>query len=494
MAPQSNSVFPPLKLFNTASRRKEALAPLDGNHIRMYTCGPTVYHFAHIGNFRTYVFEDLLRRTIKFFGYEITQVMNLTDVDDKTIKGALAKNVTLDEFTKPYKDAFFEDLKTLNIEPVEHYPAATDYIPEMIRMIEVLLQKGIAYIGGDGSIYFAIHKFPRYGCLSHLQLEDLQAGASERVANDEYEKDHVADFVLWKSYDAKRDGRIFWESPFGPGRPGWHLECSAMAMKILGETIDIHVGGVDNIFPHHENEIAQSEACSGKLFAHLWMHSEHLLVDHKKMSKSLGNFYTLRDLLQKGFSGLQVRYLLLQTHYKTQLNFTLQGLDSTKSSLQRINDFIRRLLEVDQMQNGQEGEKVEEGGKVEEGRRVEDLCKKTAAKFIEGLSDDLNISTSLASLFDFVRDMNALCDAKQVSAADAKTALELMKKFDSVLGVLSFEKKEPVIPSDLQEAFVRRLKARQERNWKLADELRDFIQQRGYMMEDTPQGVRLKKM
>lgn len=468
----------PLKLFNTASRQKETIVPLQAQHIRMYTCGPTVYNFAHIGNFRTYVFEDLLRRTIKFFGFKITQVMNLTDVDDKTIKGAIAQGVSLDAYTQPYKDAFFEDLKTLNIEPAEHYPAATEYIADMIHMIEVLLAKGIAYAGGDGSIYFAIQKFPHYGCLSHLHLEDLQAGASERVASDEYEKDNVADFVLWKIYDPERDGQIYWESPFGPGRPGWHLECSAMAMKILGQTIDIHVGGVDNMFPHHENEIAQSEAYSDQPFVKVWLHSEHLLVDHKKMSKSLGNFYTLRDLLKKGYTGTQVRYLLLQTHYKTQLNFTFQGLDSTKSSLQRLNDFIQRLSEIDATQDG---------------GRVEEMCQKTMDHFAGALADDLNISAALGALFDFVRDMNGVCDSKQISKREAQTALELMRKFDSVLGVLSFEKPEDSIPLELQEAFENRLKARQEKNWKLADELRDFIQQRGYVIEDTPNGARLKK-
>lgn len=467
-----------LKFFNTASRQKETLIPLHDRHVKMYTCGPTVYNFAHIGNFRTYVFEDLLRRTIKFFGFKITQAMNLTDVDDKTIKGAIANNVSLNAYTQPYKDAFFEDLRTLNIEAVEYYPAATDYIPDMIRMIEVLLTKGIAYVGGDGSVYFAIQKFPRYGCLSHLHLEDLQAGASERVASDEYEKDNVSDFVLWKSYDPERDGKIFWESPFGPGRPGWHLECSAMAMKLLGETIDIHVGGVDNMFPHHENEIAQSEACSGQLFSKIWMHSEHLLVDNKKMSKSLGNFYTLRDLLNKGFSGTQVRYLLLQTHYKTQLNFTFQGLEATKSALNRLNDFIQRLNEV---KGDQPGHKVQE------------LCQKTLDHFAESLADDLNISAALAAIFDFVRDMNCLCDAGQVSKEEAEKALALMKRFNTVLGILSFEKAEPEIPEELKIAFERRLQARQEKNWKLADELRDFIQQRGYVIEDTPNGVRLKK-
>lgn len=469
----------PLKLYNTATRQKETLTPLDDRHVRMYTCGPTVYNFAHIGNFRTYVFEDLLRRAMKFFEFKVTQVMNLTDVDDKTIRGAIANKISLNAFTQPYKEAFFEDLHTLHIEPAEHYPAATDYIPDMIRMIEILLAKGVAYIGGDGSIYFAIQKFPRYGCLSHLHLEDLQVGASERVASDEYEKDNVADFVLWKKYDAERDGEIFWESPFGQGRPGWHLECSAMAMKILGETIDVHVGGVDNMFPHHENEIAQSEACSGRTFAKLWMHAEHLLVDHKKMSKSLGNFYTLRDLLNKGYTGVQVRYLLLQTHYKTQLNFTFQGLDATKSALQRLNDFIQRLHEVNTLQAGGE---------------AEELCRKTLQLFAEALADDLNISSALAAIFDFVREINGLCDAGKINQAEAKKVLELMQQFNTVLGVLSFEKQEPSIPTELQEAFDRRLQARQEKNWKLADELRDFIHQRGYAIEDTPHGARLKKV
>lgn len=468
----------PVKLFNTATRQKETLVPLNGKEIRIYTCGPTVYNFAHIGNFRTYVFEDLLRRTLKFFGYQVNQVMNLTDVDDKTIKGAIANDVSLNAFTQPYKDAFFEDLKTLNIELAEHYPAATDYIPEMIQMIEVLLSKGIAYVGGDESIYFAIQKFPRYGCLSHLRLEDLQAGASERVASDEYEKDNVADFVLWKRYDPTRDGQIFWDSPFGPGRPGWHLECSAMAMKILGETIDIHVGGIDNMFPHHENEIAQSEGCSGKLFVKLWMHSEHLLVDQKKMSKSLGNFYTLRDVLKKGYSGEQLRYLLLQTHYKTQLNFTFAGLDSTKNALQRLNDFIARLSGIQQ---------------IEDGGFIDQYGQKTLDLFAGALADDLNISAALGALFDFVRDVNGLCDAAKISKKEAEQALELMKKFDAVLGVLSFDQEETLIPADLQEAFDLRQKARQEKNWKLADEMRQLIQQRGYMIEDTPNGARLKK-
>lgn len=468
----------PIKLYNTASRQKEQLVPLQDKQVKIYTCGPTVYNFAHIGNFRTYVFEDLLRRTLKFFGYRVTQVMNLTDVDDKTIRGALAKGVTLNQYTEPYKEAFFSDLKTLHIQPAEYYPAATDYISDMIAMVQELLKKGIAYEGGDGSIYYAIQKFPSYGCLSHLHLDELQAGASERVASDEYEKEHVADFVLWKKYDPERDGNIYWESPFGRGRPGWHLECSAMAMKILGETLDIHAGGIDNMFPHHENEIAQSEACSGKIFAKMWLHAEHLVVDGKKMSKSLGNVYTLRDLLQRGFTGEQVRYMLLQTHYKTQLNFTFQGLEGVKNALQRLNDFIQRLYEIEQESStGQ----------------VAALIEKAELQFAQALADDLNISAALGELFDFVREVNILCDRGEMGRSDAQQALEFMKRLDGVLGVLSFERKQEEIPSDLQEALERRIKAREEKNWKLADDLRALIYERGYIIEDTPHGARLKK-
>lgn len=467
-----------LQLFNTLTRRKDPLIPMESGHVRMYTCGPTVYHFAHIGNFRTYVFEDILRRTIQYFGIKVTQVMNLTDVDDKTIRGAIAQNVSLDAFTKPYKEAFFEDVKTLNIQPAEHYPAATDFIPQMIKMIEGLLAKGIAYRGGDGSIYYAISKFPHYGCLSHLHLDELKAGGSQRVANDEYEKDHVADFVLWKQYDPERDGNIYWESPFGKGRPGWHLECSAMAMNLLGETLDIHVGGVDNMFPHHENEIAQSEAYSGKLFAKIWMHSEHLIVDNKKMSKSLGNFFTLRDLLKQGFTGPQIRYMLLQTHYKTQLNFTMGGLEAVKTSLQRLNDFVQRLQEIEIP--GKQGYCTP---------HIEQALK----AFSEALADDLNISVALAAIFELVRQVNVLCDKNQVAKGDADQLLETMRRFDSVLGVIHFGAAVESIPADLEEALQKRIEARKTKNWALADQLRNMITERGYVIEDTPAGARLKK-
>jgi cysteinyl-tRNA synthetase len=469
----------PIKLFNTATRQKEVLQPLNPKHVTLYTCGPTVYHFAHIGNFRTYIFEDLLRRTIQFFGMGITQVMNLTDVDDKTIKGAIAKGVSLNEFTQVYKDAFFEDIKTLNIQSAEKYPAATDYIDEMTHIIQGLLEKGVAYKGGDGSIYYAINKFPNYGCLSHLHLEELQAGASQRVSSDEYEKDHVADFLLWKAYDPERDGKIYWESPFGKGRPGWHLECSAMAMKLLGQTIDIHCGGVDNMFPHHENEIAQSEAYTGKPFVKIWMHSEHLIVEGKKMSKSLGNFYALRDLLSQGYTGQQIRYMLLQTHYKTQLNFTFTGLDAVKETLNRLNDFIQRLMEVDNPQPG---------------GSIEPILEQTLISFAEALADDLNISVALAAVFDMVREVNILCDARKLGKSEAQKVLDFMRRLDAVLGIFKFEKQVDAIPQELHEALARRIQARKDKDWALADNLRDFITSRGYVIEDTPSGVRLKKV
>lgn len=470
----------PLHFFNTETRHKEIFKPYFDNNVKMYTCGPTVYHYAHIGNFRTYVFEDLLRRTLKFFGFQVTQVMNLTDIDDKTIQGSREKNVTLSEYTQPYKNAFFVDLQLLGIERAEHYPAATDYIPHMIDFIQALIDKGIAYKSKDGSVYYSIQQFNRYGCLSHLKFGELQAGAGDaRVACDEYDKENVGDFVLWKGYDPKRDGLIYWKSPFGPGRPGWHLECSTMAMQLLGETLDIHVGGVDNIFPHHENEIAQSEALSGKPLARYWMHSEHLLVNQKKMSKSLGNFYTLRDLLDKGYQGMEVRYMLLHTHYRIQLNFTFEGLDSTKTALQRINDFILRMQEM-------------ADSKDQVNDTVLLILKKRLYAFSHALADDLNISVALAEIFDMMKELNILYDENTLTRGDANAILYLMHMFNRVLGIFTF-KNEESIPQDFLDLLEKRNQARREKNWKLADSLRDEIHKNGYEIEDTSRGPRLKK-
>jgi cysteinyl-tRNA synthetase len=462
-----------MKLYNTETRQKEEIYPLDGKKVKLYTCGPTIYDFAHIGNFRTYVFEDVLRRTIQFFGMKVEQAMNLTDIDDKTIKGALAKKLPLKQFTDPFKKAFFEDLHTLNIQKVEHYPEATAYIPQMIEMIQTLLDKGIAYKSPNGSIYYSIRKFPSYGRLSHLNLDELKVNASGDNIADEYEKDNLSDFVLWKAYDPTRDGNIVWESPFGLGRPGWHIECSAMATSLLGPSIDIHCGGVDNMFPHHENEIAQSEGCCGCHFVRIWAHSEHLLVDHKKMSKSLGNFYTLRDLLNKGYTGPEVRYLLLSTHYRTQLNFTFAGLDAARSSLQRIEDFIARLrtIQVDYFKSP--------------------FLKKASTRFAEAMKDDLNVSNALAAIFDLIRELNTLADANHLGREEAAETIALLTQFDQVLGVLPLQSKS--IPADLLEMLSRREQARRDKNWRVSDEMRHAIESRGYLIEDTPTGARLKK-
>lgn len=467
-----------LNLFDTETKKKKVLIPHDKETLRIYTCGPTIYNFAHIGNFRTYVAEDLLRRTLQFLGYRVEQAMNLTDIDDKTIRGAIEKGVPLKTFTDPFRIAFFEDLKTLDIEPVEHYPEATAYIPQMIELIEELIRKGIAYKSQDRSVYYSIAKFKTYGRLSHLCIDDLQINASGDNNADEYTKENISDFVLWKAYDPTRDGNIYWESPFGKGRPGWHIECSAMAMSLLGETIDLHCGGVDNMFPHHENEIAQSEGCSGKCFSHHWMHIEHLLVEHKKMSKSLGNFYTLRDLLMKGFSGKEVRYLLLSGHYRSQLNFTWDSLHAAKSSLQRVQDLIFRLRAI-----------KEEALKP---HSITSLLETANDQFKEALADDLNISVALATLFDLIRDLNSLYDQKKIGEKEAKEALNLFAQWNQVLAIFSFQIEEE-IPPILQKLLEQRETARKEKNFRLSDQLRDEILMNGYIIEDTQTGARLKK-
>lgn len=463
--------------YNSETRTKEPLHEKGGKPLLMYTCGPTVYDYAHIGNLRTYMFEDLLRRTLEFFGGKVKQVMNLTDVEDKTIRGALKAGKPLKEYTQTYIEAFFEDIQTLNIQKADSYPAATDYIPQMIEMIEELIEKGIAYKGQDGSVYFSIKEFPRYGCLSHFNQEDLKAGASNRVTTDEYDKENISDFVLWKAHDPERDGEIFWESPFGKGRPGWHIECSAMAMELLGETIDLHCGGIDNLFPHHENEIAQSEACTGNLFVRHWMHSAHLIVDGKKMSKSLGNFYTLRQVLEKGYSGREMRYMLLHTHYRSSLNFTFDELDAVRASLSRIDDFVYRLKTLPSHEGGDCRPVWEEG----------------LAVFAAAMGDDLNISCALSALFDVIRETNALLDQGKIGTKDAQSVLQTLEKMDQVLGVIFFQSEEEEIPQKFVDAMHERIEARKSKDWEKADRLRDFLDQNGFVIEDTPAGPRLKK-
>lgn len=468
-----------LHLYNTESKEKHKLIPNEEGGLKVYTCGPTVYNYAHIGNLRTFVFEDLLRRTMKYFGMKVTQVMNLTDIDDKTIKGAIETNQSLDDFTKPFKEAFFEDLKSLNVEAVESYPCATDYIDQMIKMISSLLDKGYAYIGKDKCVYFRISEFSSYGRLSHLHLDELKEGASDRdrVSSDEYDKENIGDFVLWKAFDETRDGQIFWESPFGKGRPGWHIECSCMATELLGETIDLHLGGVDNIFPHHENEIAQSEACSGKRFVKHWMHVEHLIVEGKKMSKSLGNFFTLRDLLEKGFTGQEIRLLLLQSHYRMQLNFTMQGLDAARNTLRRVEDFVTRLKEI----------AVDKCAHL-----VKDHLEDAKKGFKMALGDDMNISQALAAFFEMIREINTLCDHDSVSKKEAELVLETLKEFDTVLACLPLETKEDPIPSDVIALLEKRQEARKAKDFSQADQFRDQILEKGYIIEDTASGSKLK--
>jgi cysteinyl-tRNA synthetase len=462
-------------LFNTLTRKKEHLQPIETGKIKMYTCGPTVYDYAHIGNFRAFVFEDLLKRWLKHIGYKVLHVMNLTDVDDKTIKGSQAKGIPLREYTDFYVKAFFEDIAKLNIQPADQYPRATDTIPEMVAIIKTLLEKGVAYRGEDGSIYYAVSKFPEYGKLSHLKVCELKAGA--RVSQDEYCKEEAQDFALWKAWTPE-DGDAYWETELGKGRPGWHIECSAMSMKFLGETFDIHCGGIDNMFPHHENEIAQSEAATGKTFVNYWMHNEHLQVEGKKMSKRLGNFYTLRDLLAKGYDPIAIRYLLLSTHYRQQFNFTFEGLCSAKSAVDRLKNFVRRLHDADG---------TDSNGKVQmQISHVKDC-------FGGAMDDDLNISIALASLFDFVREINNLLDAGLVSKNEAEELENVMTGFDSVLGVIGKVDAEEALPSDIDALVQKREAARKAKNWKEADQIRNQLKTMGIVVEDTAQGVRWHK-
>ncbi len=461
--------------FNTLSRKKEVFKPLEAGKVKMYTCGPTVYDFAHIGNFRAFLFEDLLKRWLKVRGYKVTHVMNLTDIDDKTIKGSQQNHVPLSQFTDFYVKAFFEDIKVLDIEPADVYPKATEHIPEMVALIKTLMAKGCAYRGEDGSIYYAVCKFPDYGKLSKIRVDELKMGA--RVSQDEYAKEEAQDFALWKTWTPE-DGDVFWESELGKGRPGWHIECSAMSMKYLGETFDIHCGGVDNMFPHHENEIAQSEAATGKKFVNYWMHNEHLLVEGKKMSKRFGNFYTLRDLLAKRYDPIAIRYLLMSTHYRQQFNFTFEGLESAQGALDRLRNFVRRLHDTD--------------GKDSKGK-IAILTSKAEACFGGSMDDDLNIGIALASLFDFVRDVNNLLDANRVSKVEAAQVGGLIMQFDQVLGIIGKVEVEEALPKDIDMLVQKREEARKAKNWKEADSIRTQLKAMGIMLEDTAQGVRWHK-
>lgn len=459
-----------LQFYNTLTRKKEEFKEIHKGEVGFYSCGPTLYNYPHIGNFRAYVFNDLLKKYLKFKGFKVNHIMNVTDVDDKTIRDSQKEHKTLKEFTEFYNKEFLLDLKTLNIELPNEMPKATDHIKEMIEIIKKLDEKGFAYKAPDGSTYFRISKFNNYGQLANLQLDNLKAGA--RVAQDEYEKENAQDFALWKSYE-ETDGDVSWDSSYGRGRPGWHIECSAMSSKHLGNHFDIHTGGIDLMFPHHTNEIAQSEAANGEKFVNYWLHNEHLLVDNKKMSKSLGNFYTLRDLLEKGANPMAIRYLLISNHYRQQLNFTFESIDAATNSIKRLQELVVKLKTAD-------GEKsnIKPNGMVK--------------RFEEAMDDDLNIPLALSVLFEFVRDANQKLSDGKITKDEAKETINALIKIDSVLGVLEF--KDEDIPHEVSLLIQQREDARKNKDWKQSDELRGQIKNLGYSIDDSSKGRIIKKL
>ena len=461
-----------LKIHNTLTNKKEEFKPLVKEKVSMYTCGPTVYDYAHIGNFRAYISADILKRYLEYKGYKVKQVMNLTDVDDKTIRDSNKAGVPLHEYTEKYINAFFEDMKTLNLEPADVFPRATEHIKEMTAMIKKLQKNGHTY-EKEGSTYYRISTFKDYGKLSNIKIKELKAGA--RVDADEYEKEDAHDFVLWKSH---KENEPFWETEIGKGRPGWHIECSAMSTKYLGETFDIHTGGVDLIFPHHENEIAQSEGANKKLFVKYWVHNEWLLVNGKKMSKSLGNFYTLRDLLEKGYKPKAIRYALLSAYYRQQLNFTLENLKAADAAVERLLDFVDKLESLK--------------SKAEYNKKILKLTEETREKFEKSMDDDLNISEALGHIFELVKEANKAMLNNKLSEENAKEILDLMKKFDKVLGIL--EKEELVIEKEIEDLVEKREEARKNKDFKTADKIRDELKKKGYSIEDSSEGPRLKKL
>jgi len=460
----------PIRFFNTYSRTLEDFVPIDPPRVKMYTCGPTVYNYAHIGNFRAYVFEDLLQRHIESRGFDVHRVMNLTDVDDKTIRNSRIADEPLDQFTRKFKDAFFDDLRTLRIKPAADFPAATEprYIQRMIEMIRQLVADGVAYQAEDRSVYFRLSKFPNYGHLAHLNLDELRP--TGRISNDEYEKESIGDFALWKAWD-EADGAVGWESPWGRGRPGWHIECSAMAIALLGPELDIHCGGVDNIFPHHEAEIAQSESCTGKKFVRYWMHCAHLMVQGQKMAKSAGNFYTLRDLTAKGWTGREIRYALISVNYRLPLNFTFDGMTGARSALARIDEWVTRLTALAGAETNPSDHPLAAG-----------------TGFHDALDDDLNISGALGHLFDMIRESNRLMDQQQFTPADARALLIAWEKTNRVL---AFEPDSQQIPPGVQALLDARAAARAAKDWAGSDQLRDQLAALGWDVKDTKDGQRI---
>jgi len=463
-----------LQAFNTLGRRLEPLRPIEPGHVRLYTCGPTVYNVAHIGNLRTFLWEDVLARHLRSTGLRVTQVMNLTDVDDKTIKGATEAGLSLTEFTGKYADLFFRDIDRLGLQRAERYPRATEHIPEMREITAKLLERGHAY-ESEGSVYFRISTFPEYGRLSGIDLS--QARRSDRVADDEYEKEDIKDFVLWK---AAKPGEPTWDSPWGPGRPGWHVECSAMSMKYFGSHFDMHTGAVDNIFPHHENEIAQSEAATGEKFVDLWMHAEHLIVDGEKMAKSKGNFYTLDDVLARKNDPVAVRYLLLSVPYRKKLNFTWEALTGAASAVERIRSAVARIDEA-----------AAAGGAKPGAFPAADRAAQFSADFTAALDDDLNTAEALGVLFTFLREINAALVENTLDAAGASAAAAALRKADLVLGVLPA--KDDALDADIEAMIEARNAARRRRDFAESDRIRGDLAARGIVLEDGPTGTRWKR-
>ena len=464
----------PLRFHNTLSQHVEDFLPERGNIVRMYTCGPTVYDYAHIGNFRTFTFVDILRRWLRLSGFGLDHVMNITDVDDKIIRNAVAQHKSLEDYTAIYTQAFFEDCRTLRLESPERWTPATKHIDDMVVAIERLAAGNHTY-NSDGSVYFRIASFPGYGKLSHNDFSGNLAGA--RVDVDEYEKADARDFALWK---APKEGEMAWETAIGPGRPGWHIECSVMALKYLGETIDIHAGGVDLIFPHHENEIAQSESLTGKPFSRFWLHAEFLMVEGQKMSKSLGNYYTLRDLLGQGYEPEAIRYLLASTPYRKSLNFTMDGLRSARTTIERLRNFKLR-LETDLYPEGSNP-------------ALKDRTEQAAQAFIEGMDDDLNTAAALAAVFEYIRDANSAMDAGEFRAGNSAAALQFLQRFDAVFDVLApTVQTNAILDSEVESLVEERNAAKKTKNFGRADRIREKLLDQGIILEDTKSGVRWKR-
>lgn len=478
-----------LKIYNTLSRTLEEFVPIDpeGKKVGFYCCGPTVYDFAHIGNWRTFVFADLVRRYLEFKGYNVCHVMNITDVDDKIIRRVHETGLSLKEYTGKYEAAFFEDMGSLNCRMPHHTPRATEHIKEMHEVIAKLMERGIAYQTSDGSIWFSIEKYQqlggKYGKLAKLNFDMMRRGS--RIINDEYDKESFADFALWKARTPE-DGNITWQSPWGEGRPGWHIECSAMSTKWLGKCFDLHLGGEDLIFPHHEDEIAQCEGtgsyAENEQFVKYWLHISHLMVEGKKMSKSLGNFYTLRDLLKKGYKGNEVRYLLLTAHYREPLNFTMDGLNAARSAISRIEDCLNKLREISDSGSGQ----AKEADKTSEQKTP------VLNEFEKALDNDFNLPAAWAVVFEWIRDLNKLMQENKITPAQAANELAAWDKINSVLGVIIQYETNP--PPEIVSLVEERQIARKNKDFARADAIRSELRSKGWWIEDTPRGPRLKKV